>query len=180
MILRALYRLFALAVLAYVLGYAAFAVLLPRPADDTRTDAIVVLTGGSGRLERGFDLIDRGMAERLLISGVARTVRPPELAEAYDVDPALLECCVTLGRESFDTRSNADEVARWMARRGYESMRLVTNDIHMPRARFEIEKRVPESIAILSDAVETNPSFQAIFMEYNKYLLGRVADLIGI
>ncbi|MCY0541676.1 hypothetical protein OVW21_26990, partial [Klebsiella pneumoniae] len=83
---------------------------------------------GSGRLERGFDMIERGLARRMLISGVERTVRPVELAAAYKVDPRLLDCCVTLGRESFDTRSNADEVARWVERRRVRSIRLVTND----------------------------------------------------
>ena len=85
--------------------------------------------------------MERGLARRMLISGVARTVRPEELAEAYEVDPALFECCIALGREAFDTRSNADEVARWLARRRFRSIRLVTNDLHMPRARYELRKR---------------------------------------
>ena len=38
--------------------------MLPQPAGDERTDAIVVLTGGTGRIERGFDLIERGLAQR--------------------------------------------------------------------------------------------------------------------
>ncbi len=180
MILRALFRLFALAMLAYILGYAVCTVLLPRPGGDARTDAVVVLTGGGGRLDRGFDLMERGLAERMLISGVARTVRPQELAVAYDVEASLMECCVDLGRESFDTRSNADEVARWMKRRGFDSMRLVTNDIHMPRALFEVGQRIPGNVTVIEDAVESNPSFHALFLEYNKYLLGRAADLIGI
>src|SRR5690606_29687938 len=121
---RFLLRLVALAILLYVLGYAAFAVMLPRPAGDERTDAIVVLTGGSGRLERGFDLLRRGVSPRMLISGVDRTVRPVELAEVYDVEPRWFECCVTLGRESFDTRSNADEIERWVERRNVRSIRL--------------------------------------------------------
>jgi hypothetical protein len=50
----------------------------------------------------------------------------------------------------------------------------------MPRARYELKKRIGGDIAILADAVPTNPNFQAIFVEYNKYLLGRAADLIGI
>jgi uncharacterized SAM-binding protein YcdF (DUF218 family) len=174
-------RTAAFLLLLYVLGYAAFAVLLPKPAGDERTDAIVVLTGGSGRLERGFDLLERGVAPRMLISGVERTVRPSELAAAYDVDEALMECCVVLGRESFDTRSNADEVKRWADRRRVRSIRLVTNDLHMPRAGYELRKRVDgEALAILPDAVPTDPDLGAIFLEYNKYLLGRVADLIGI
>lgn len=178
--IRFLVRTFAFLALLYGLGYAAFAVMLPHPAGDERTDAIVVLTGGSGRLERGFDLIERGLARHLLISGVERTVRPVELAEAYDVDGGLFDCCITLGRESFDTRSNADEVARWVERRRIRSIRLVTNDLHMPRAGYELRKRVGEQLTIVTDAVPTDPDFGAIFLEYNKYLLGRAADLLGI
>ncbi|WP_284734611.1 YdcF family protein [Sphingosinicella terrae] len=178
--IRFLFRLVALALLLYALGYAVFAVLLPRPAGDERTEAVVVLTGGSGRLERGFDLVQRGVAPHMLISGVDRTVRPVELAAAYDVDPQLIECCVSLGRESFDTRSNADEVARWVERRNVRSIRLVTNDLHMPRAYYELRKRMGNDFDILVDAVPTEPSFGAIYLEYNKYLLGRAADLIGI
>ena len=173
-------RIFAFAALIYGLGYAAFAVMLPRPAGEERTDAIVVLTGGSGRLERGFELMERGLARRMLISGVERTVRPVELARAYDVDERLFDCCVTLGRESFDTRSNADEVARWVERQRIRSIRLVTNDLHMTRARYELRKRAGDGLAIVPDAVPTDPDFGAIFLEYNKFLLGRAADLIGI
>ena len=178
--IRFLSRLFALALLLYALGYAVFAVMLPRPAGNERTEAVVVLTGGSGRLERGFDLVQRGIAPRMLISGVDRTVRPVELAAAYDIDPQLIACCVSLGRESFDTRSNADEVARWVERRRVRSIRLVTNDLHMPRAHYELRKRLGKDFDILVDAVPTEPSFGAIYLEYNKYLLGRAADLIGI
>lgn len=178
--MRFLARLLAFALLLYALGYAVFAVSLPRPAGDERTDAIVVLTGGSGRIERGFELVRGGAAPRMLISGVARTVRPAELAEAYQIEPRLIECCVVLGRESFDTRSNADEVARWVARRRVRSLRLVTNDLHMPRADYELRKGLGEDIQILSDAVPTDPDISQIFTEYNKYLLGRAADLIGI
>jgi uncharacterized SAM-binding protein YcdF (DUF218 family) len=179
-VIRTLFRLIAFALIVYVFGYAAFAVLLPKPAGDERTDAIVVLTGGTGRLDRGFDLMERGLARRMLISGVDRTVRPQELIAVYHVDPAIFQCCIVLGREAFDTRSNADEVAHWLARRRYDSIRLVTNDLHMRRARYELRKRVAAEVTIVSDAVPTEPGFRAIFIEYNKYLLGRAADLVGI
>ena len=178
--MRFLSRLISFVLLAYILGYALFAVLLPRPAGDERTDAVVVLTGGSGRLERGFDILERGLAPRMLISGVQRTVRPVDLAIPYEVEPRLFECCITLGRDSFDTRSNADEVTRWVERRRAGSIRLVTNDLHMPRARYELRKRAGDGLVIVADAVPTNPDLAAIFLEYNKYLLGVAADLIGI
>jgi uncharacterized SAM-binding protein YcdF (DUF218 family) len=178
--MRWLFRLLALALIAYAIGFALFAMLLPGPAGDERTDAIVVLTGGSGRLDRGFDLIQRGLAGKMLISGVAPTVRPQELAAAYHVEPRLFACCITLGREAFDTRSNADEVSRWLQRWHSRSIRLVTNDIHMRRARFEIEKRVGADVTIVSDAVPTESDLRQVFIEYDKYLLGRAADLVGI
>jgi uncharacterized SAM-binding protein YcdF (DUF218 family) len=179
-VIRWFFRILALALIAYAIGLALFAMTLPGPAGDERTDAIVVLTGGSGRLDRGFDLIQRGVARRMLISGVAPTVRPQELAAAYHVDPRLFACCIILGREAFDTRSNADEVARWLQRWHSRSIRLVTNDIHMRRARFEIEKRVGADVTIVSDAVPTESDIRQIFIEYDKYLLGRAADLVGI
>ncbi len=178
--IRFIFRGILLLLIAYGIGYAAFAAFLPSPAGDERTDAIVVLTGGSGRLERGFDLLERGVSRRMLISGVNRIVRPNELSEAYDVDPRLFQCCVVLDRESTDTRSNADQVVRWVRRRNIRSIRLVTNEVHMPRARYELRKRVGKDLTIIPDAVPSEPGFKAIFLEYNNYLLGRVADLIGI
>lgn len=173
-------RAIAFLMLLYALGYALFVVSLPQPAGDRRTDAVVVLTGGAGRIERGLETLRRRLAGRMLISGVQRTVRPQELAATHGVDVAIFECCIDLGREAIDTRSNADEVARWMERRRFRSMRLITTDWHMPRAEFEIAKRVGAEVTIVADAVRSNPSIRQLFTEYNKYLLNRVADLIGI
>jgi uncharacterized SAM-binding protein YcdF (DUF218 family) len=166
--------------LLYVLGYALFSVMLPQPADGRQTDAIVVLTGGARRIERGLEMMAQGKANRMLVSGVARTVRPEELAAEYKADERLFRCCVDLGRESVDTRSNAEEVARWMERHKFRSMRLVTTDWHMPRARFELSRRLGGQIVVTGDAVESNPSFLQLFTEYNKYLLRQAAVLVGI
>ncbi|HYW16061.1 MAG TPA: YdcF family protein [Allosphingosinicella sp.] len=173
-------RAISAVILLYLLGYVMFAVALPRPAGEQATDAIVVLTGGAKRIERGLDLMARNRAKRMLVSGVARTVRPEELAAQYRADDSLFQCCVDLGRMAVDTRSNAEEVARWMDKHKFKSMRLVTTDWHMPRARFELSRRLGGGIAVVGDAVESNPSFSQLFIEYNKYLLRRSAVLVGI
>ena len=178
--IRMLFRLSALALLLYALGYALFVATLPKPAGDEPTEAVVVLTGRGARLVRGFDLLERGIARRMLISGVERTVRPNELAVAYRVDPRLMACCVTLDRDSVDTRTNADEVARWVERRRIRSIRLVTDDLHMPRAGYELRKRVGSELQIVFDAVPTDADMWQIHEQYYKYLLVRAADLIGI
>jgi hypothetical protein len=46
-------RTIAFVFLVWVLGFAWFALFLPQPADLTRTDAVVVLTGGAQRIDRG-------------------------------------------------------------------------------------------------------------------------------
>ncbi|HEY0084750.1 MAG TPA: YdcF family protein [Allosphingosinicella sp.] len=173
-------RAVAFLLLLYVLGYALFTVLLPRPAGYEQTDAIVVLTGGAKRFERGLGLLQQGKAKRMLVSGVARTVRPVELAAEYKTDEKIFACCIDLGRESVDTRSNAEEVSRWLAKNRFRSIRLITTDWHMPRARFELSRRLPADVEVLSDAIESNPAFRQLFTEYNKYLLRRAAVLVGI
>jgi uncharacterized SAM-binding protein YcdF (DUF218 family) len=178
--IRFLGRAAAFLILIYALGYALFVVLLPAAGDDRRTDAIVVLTGGAKRIERGIDLLSRGRADRMLISGVERTVRPVELALRYQADERLFECCIDLGRESVDTRSNAEEVSRWVERRKVKTLRLVTTDWHMPRARFELSRQLGDDVVMISDAVTSNPSFRTLFTEYNKYLLRQAAVVVGI
>lgn len=172
-------RIFSFLLLLYLLGYALFVVLLPEPGDERHTDGIVVLTGGAKRLERGLDLLERGKADRMLISGVERTVRPIELAVRYHKDEKLFDCCIDLGRESVDTRSNAEETANWIRRHKFKTIRLVTTDWHMPRASFELRRESP-GVVVTTDAIQSRPRFRTLFLEYNKYLLRQAAALVGI
>ena len=140
----------------------------------------MVLTGGEGRLDRGLALMQDGAAKRMLISGVDRSVKPHELAVRYDVPDKLFNCCITLGREAIDTRSNGIETAQWLERRGYDTVRLITSDWHMRRAAFELRLALPSDIVLVYDAVPSQPSFSTLFREYNKYVLRRIAALLGI
>jgi uncharacterized SAM-binding protein YcdF (DUF218 family) len=173
-------RALALLLLAYLLGYAAFTFLVPQPGDARATDAIVVLTGGPKRIERGLDLLAAGKAQRMLVSGVGVAVRPVDLAVQYPGRAPLFACCIDLGREAVDTRSNADEVANWVKKRRFRTVRLITTDWHMPRAGFEIERQVGGAARVYEDAIESHPRFQTLFVEYNKYLLRRAAVLLGV
>jgi len=173
-------RFIGFVLLVWALGFAWFAIFLPQPLDGRTTDAIVVLTGGPGRIDRGLSLLQDGAAKRMLISGVDRSVRPHELAVEYDAPDRLFDCCVTLGREAIDTRSNGIETARWLEKRGYDTVRLVTTDWHMRRAAFELKQAMPPDIMLVYDAVPSKPGFSILFKEYHKYLLRRIAALLGI
>ncbi len=173
-------RILSIVPLLWALGFALFVVTLPQPAPDGQTDAIVVLTGAPGRIERGLALLQAGRARRMLISGVNRDVRPHELALAQKVPASLFDCCVDLGREAVDTRSNAMETARWIGARRYRTVRLVTTDWHMRRARFELERALGSEVAVESDAVKSRAGFSMLFKEYHKYLLSRLGPLVGL
>lgn len=174
-------RFVAITLLAWMLGFAWFAIFLPQPLDGRQTDAIVVLTGGAGRIDRGIALLQDGAAKRMLISGVDRSVRPIELAVQYKAPESLFSCCITLGREAIDTRSNGLETARWLERRDYKTVRLITTDWHMRRAALELRQSMPDGkVTIVYDAVPSRPSLTILAREYNKYLLRRIAALIGI
>lgn len=173
-------RILALVVLAWAFGFILFVVTLPQSTGAAPTDAIVVLTGAPGRIERGIALLRQRRARRLLISGVDRTVRPHELALSTRTPAAVFDCCIDLGRESVDTRSNAEETAGWVRKHRYRTVRLVTTDWHMRRARFELARLLPDTVVIVEDAVRSEPGLTALLKEYDKYLLRRLAVPLGV
>jgi uncharacterized SAM-binding protein YcdF (DUF218 family) len=175
-------RLGALLLLVYALAFVFFAFTLgkPAPPDARATDAAVVLTGGAGRIEHAMDVLREGKAKRLLVSGTDPSVTKPDLARRVPGSQKWLTCCVDLGSESVDTRSNAEETGRWVAEHHYSSVRLITSDWHMRRARYEFDRVLGSKVRLVTDAVRTEPSFLTLFGEYNKYLLRRLAVWVDL
>jgi uncharacterized SAM-binding protein YcdF (DUF218 family) len=170
-------RVASLILLLYAIGFVLFAFTLgsPAPAMAQPTDAAIVLTGGSGRIEHAMDVLRQGKAKRLLVAGADPSVTKRDLAVRIPGSGNLLKCCVDLGSESVDTRSNAEEAGRWLAKHRFRSIRLITSDWHMRRARYEFRKVLKGQYVIVPDAVRTEPSFFTLFGEYNKYVLRRLA-----
>lgn len=173
-------RFFSLVLLVYLLGFLVFAVTLGSPAGDQRTDAAVAITGGSGRIEHAMDVLSDGDVKRVLIAGADPSVTKPDLIDRLGGKERLVNCCVDLGSESVDTRSNAEEAKRWLDRRGYRSLRLITSDWHMRRARYEFARVLGDDYRLVPDGVRSQPGFMTLFGEYNKYLLRRLAVLFEI
>lgn len=164
-------------VLLWLFAFLWFAVSLPRPLEGGKTDAAVVLTGGEGRIPRGLTALRKGWTRQLLISGVDREVKPREFQAEYKVPGRLMECCVTLGYQSYDTRSNAREVSDWLIEHKARSVRLITTDWHMRRAVYELDQTRPPGITVLTDSVASEPSLRILFLEFHKVLARRLLDL---
>ncbi len=142
---RAALLLGGLAVLGWIGGFIWFAQNIPMTTPDSPapTDAIVVLTGGSGRLHEGLDLLASGKGKKLFVSGVYRGVDVAALLRVSQQEPGNLECCINLGYQAGNTHGNADETARWMTEQGYKSLRLVTANYHMRRSLLEFRRTMP-------------------------------------
>lgn len=168
--------------LAWCAGFLWFVASVPsRVADPaTRTDAIVVLTGGSERIATGMRLLEDGMGRKLFISGVHHDVDMPEILRLAKADRPGVECCVVLGYAAPDTVGNATETAQWMWREHFASLRLVTGAYHMPRSLLELRHALPDAVIVphpvFPDAVKSRewwrwPGTAALLAtEYSKYL----------
>ncbi len=177
----------ALALLAlWLLGLFRFAASMPTAvAEPTRqTDAIVVLTGGSLRVESGLQLLAAGMAKKLFVSGVYRGVDVTELLRASRQAPESVACCIALGHAAADTLGNAKETAEWMSAEGFHSLRLVTANYHMARSLLEFTRAMPD-VAIVANPVfpeflngrpwwRSRRAASLIAGEYSKYLFALV------
>ncbi len=100
----------------WIIGLLWFATVLPREVGSAKrqTDAIVVLTGGSGRLDAGLELLAARRAPKLFVSGVYRGVDVTMLLEVSKQSPGDIECCIEIGHSADDTAGNADETTAWI------------------------------------------------------------------
>ncbi|UCH72988.1 MAG: YdcF family protein [Rhodospirillales bacterium] len=172
-------------------GLSRFVDSIPRTVadDQRRTDAIVVLTGGTMRLETGFALLAAGMAETLLVSGVDKSVPIEEVLRLTGMTEEDVACCVTLGYMAEDTGSNASESAAWVRSNGIRSVRLVTAGYHMPRSLLEFRAALPDveivphpvfPAHVMIDEWWRRPGTASLLIgEYNKFLLAGLRTLAG-
>lgn len=169
-------RLAGFLALVYAFGFLYFAVSLPGPVGRAKTDAVLVPTGGAGRIARGLEVLRDGDARRMFVSGVDPEVKPAEFAREFDVRAGEMRCCVTLGFLAVDTRSNAGEAAQWMTSNDVRTVRLVTTDWHMRRAAAELRHSLPAHISVIEDGVPSDPQLGGLFLEYNKLLAALVTQ----
>jgi len=170
----------------WLIGLLVFAMAISSTVEDEnlKTDAVVVLTGGSLRLETGLKLLSDGAAKKLFVSGVHRGVDVAELLRVSRRSPGRLDCCITLGYEADDTIGNARETADWINQNNFTSLRLVTANYHMPRSLLEFHYAMPD-VAIYSNPVSPEHvkvddwylwpgTTVLIISEYNKILIAPI------
>jgi uncharacterized SAM-binding protein YcdF (DUF218 family) len=166
----------------WLAGLVRFADSIPRTIDEPnrRTDAIIVLTGGSGRLEQGLNLLAQDMGEQLFVSGVYQGVDVKTLFKMFQHNPEELETRVGIGTAT-NTTGNATETADWIAEQGFNTMRLVTASYHMPRSLLEFHHAMPDADVVAHPVFPEHVKVEKwwawrgtaelIAGEYNKFML---------
>jgi len=172
--------LFAIAALWWI-GLFRFVEAIPVKILDNQSgsDVIVVLTGGSERLDVGLDLLEENKAPRLFVSGVYKGVEVRRLLGLSKKGRAHLESRIAIGNAE-STRENALETAAWIAGQKVGIIRLVTAAYHMPRSLLEFRNTMPD-VRIIPNPVFPRHVKQErwwaypgttklIAFEFNKYL----------
>lgn len=181
--------------LAWALALGWFIARIPtEPLPETaKADAIIVLTGGSGRVEHGLSMLASGAAPVLFISGVGERTTEAKILDT-SASQATRERIyergaeIVLDRYSRSTVSNAGQSAEFIAKRGIASIRLVTADYHMKRALHEF-RQANKELTILPDPVfpdgfrrdawwKHDNTRRLLFSEFYKYIAIVVRDAI--
>lgn len=159
------------------------------PAREVKADLIVVLTGGAGRLDYGLMLLADGNAKALFVSGVSKGVTKQDIIRqaAPETQRTLWRSghdAIFLGDHAVNTIGNAEETKRWLAKRDFETIALVTSNYHMPRSLSEFKEVLPSMTIIpapvFSDDVDIlhwwsdEESRKLILSEYHKYIASKL------
>jgi uncharacterized SAM-binding protein YcdF (DUF218 family) len=149
-------------------------------------DAIVVLTGGAGRLEHGMEMLAERKGKVLFISGVSKQATLQDLLAFAPnaISATIKDMPIILGHEAQNTIGNARETAAWLRKEGYRDIYLVTSNYHMPRSLVEMREVAPDlqftPAPVFPDDFtiagwwSDKQSRSLIMLEYHKYLLARL------
>ena len=153
---------------------------------ESKTDAIVVLTGGRHRLVEAIKLFNDGMSDKLFISGVQKNISLKDLERKNAIKVSDGDR-ITLDKVATNTFENARETSLWIKQQNIKSIRLVTSNYHILRSVVEF-RRWNKNVSIILHPVYSEKvsalwwksvdSFWFLAEEYNKFLVAYVRALV--
>ncbi|WP_310649478.1 YdcF family protein [Candidatus Liberibacter sp.] len=144
-------------------------------------NAIIVLTGETNRIEKAFELLENKIGERLLVSGVHRSISKNKFLQKNPQKKNLIMCYVDIGYEARNTTENARESSEWARKNRYKKVLIVTSDYHMLRSILELKQidkftrfipyPVVSNIAQRNVFISKLQMLKVLFIEYLKVIL---------
>jgi len=183
-VLKGLFSLLVLALLVLSVLFVDFVYktfsLSPR---EVRSDAVVVLAGGRGRIEEGVKLYQGGQGHLLFLIGVDPLVKKKELYQGPGAENVFLE------KVSRNTLENAIYARDLIARHKVSSITLITSRYHMKRATLLFRNALAKDVAIYPHPVDSRNlkedwwvhggSFKLLFSEFYKYCMFRFFFMVA-
>lgn len=152
-----------------------------------KAGAIVVLTGGKGRVEEGVRLFRESRGKFLIFVGTDPSVRKSDLYRPKPGDPSA--DYVILEKSSRNTLENSIFGRDVIMRSGVHSVLLITSRYHLKRASILFRNSLPKDITIIPYPVDTvnlkeswwshGGSFQLLFHEFYKYCMLRMFFMLA-
>lgn len=156
-----------------------------KPDYESKTDAIVALTGGKNRVAESIKILNEGLADKLFISGVLETTSLADIQRAAKVK-ALDESKITLGKKAHNTIENASEAFEWIKENNIDHIRLVTSYYHIPRSLQEFKlyglrkKILPHPVYsqnVPREWWKNWGTFKLMVSEYNKFAVVYIRNM---
>jgi len=179
---RLLFRIKLLLIMLLILSFLLILGFLPfklhiKHLHDTsyncnKIEAIAVVTGGAGRIEKGFSMLKNGCGKTMLISGINQYLIYSDfknsLQKKFEVSNEIMER-VFLGYGAYDTESNVSEIVLFATLRNVKNILLITNNYHIPRTMTILKNSMPDhNIDYISLPSEKN--LHTEFLEYIKFI----------
>ena len=141
--------------------------------ENYKADCAVVLTGGTGRVREGFDLLSRKSIRKLIISGVHDKATLREIFPWWPFYGELNPEDVILEKKSKTTYGNARETRKLAFELDCKNLILITSYVHIYRAGKVFKSFFPYNYEIYLAAVapqSSHISFEAYIIETLKSL----------
>ena len=117
------------------------------------------MTGGTGRVREGFDLLSRKSIRKLIISGVHDRATLREIFPWWPFYGELNQKDVILEKKSTTTYGNAKETKKLVTHLGCKNLILITSYVHIYRANKVFKAFFPYDYEIYLAAVAPQLSY---------------------
>lgn len=124
--------------------------------DTNSADAIIVLAGGLGRIDKGIELFRNRRADYLIIMGADKDANLESIFFKKDI--RLYKKRIILEKQSTNTYENAVETKKIVEKMGIKSIILLTSFYHIKRASYIFGRVLPSGVSIKLYPVST-PNF---------------------
>lgn len=156
----------------YVIGFAAFVVMLPEPFTTLpdNLDGLATFTGGSGRVEAALHEAEQGFPGPILISGSSRhtTLNAMLAHTSANLTPDQQTHIVYDAAQT--TRENIISLKAWAGYYRLDNIGLITSTYHVPRVRLLALMHARELSLTYLPVQPADPGIRPLFREYNKLL----------